>query len=203
MCAPLPLQTVLLKVCKRNHKTVTESRNMERLDKFLARELNITRSGARSLIRSGGVSVNSSPACSADHGDLHCRAGASAVRRGSLGRRFGTGLRPAARRAQAHPGPAGPLRPAVLRRRGRRRYRLRPRRRRRGAAALSPAGNAFGQRVLFLPLQRAAAPAVGLLDGCGGVLRPPERAPAASGRKIFAKNRPAGEKTLSFLEQMG
>ena len=39
---------------------------MERLDKFLARELNITRSGARSLIRSGGVSVNSSPACSAD-----------------------------------------------------------------------------------------------------------------------------------------
>ena len=51
--------------------------------------------------------------------------------------------------------------------------------------------------------QRAAAPAVGLLDGCGGVLRPPERAPAASGRKIFAKNRPAGEKTLSFLEQMG
>ena len=39
---------------------------MERLDKFLARELNITRSGARSLIRSGGVSVNASPACSAD-----------------------------------------------------------------------------------------------------------------------------------------
>ena len=39
---------------------------MERLDKFLARELNITRSGARSIIRSGGVSVNYSPAFSAD-----------------------------------------------------------------------------------------------------------------------------------------
>lgn len=39
---------------------------MERLDKFLSRELNITRSEAKSLIRSGGVTVNSASAKTAD-----------------------------------------------------------------------------------------------------------------------------------------
>ena len=39
---------------------------MERLDKFLSRELNITRTQAKAVIRSGGVTVNSFPAKTAD-----------------------------------------------------------------------------------------------------------------------------------------
>ena len=42
---------------------------MERLDKLLSRELNITRSEAKALLRQGVVSVNGKPACS---GDLKC-----------------------------------------------------------------------------------------------------------------------------------
>lgn len=39
---------------------------MERLDKFLSREMNITRTQAKAVIRSGGVTVNSFPAKTAD-----------------------------------------------------------------------------------------------------------------------------------------
>lgn len=39
---------------------------MERLDKFLSRELNITRSESKSLIKAGNVLVNSAPARAAD-----------------------------------------------------------------------------------------------------------------------------------------